>query len=94
DATREGRRREFAKFAAFAGEDIPDPQSEETFLASKLDRANADEQLRAFYRELISLRRELPRDVDVRVDGSVLRARRGDVELVANFDAKTAELHR
>ena len=27
DATREGRRREFAEFAAFAGEDVPDPQA-------------------------------------------------------------------
>ena len=27
EATREGRRREFARFAAFAGEDVPDPQA-------------------------------------------------------------------
>ena len=26
EATREGRRREFAAFAAFAGEEVPDPQ--------------------------------------------------------------------
>ena len=31
-ATRDGRRREFAAFAEFAGEEVPDPQSEETFL--------------------------------------------------------------
>ena len=35
-ATREGRRREFAVFAAFAGEEIPDPQDPATFEASKL----------------------------------------------------------
>src|SRR4029453_2914368 len=34
-ATREGRRREFAAFAQF-GEEIPDPQAEETLLRSKL----------------------------------------------------------
>jgi malto-oligosyltrehalose trehalohydrolase len=41
DAVREGRRREFAKFAAFADpetrERIPDPNAESTFKASKLD---------------------------------------------------------
>ena len=35
-ATREGRRKEFAKFAAFAGEDVPDPQALATFERSKL----------------------------------------------------------
>src|SRR5689334_13596986 len=34
-ATREGRRREFAAFAAFAGEEIPDPQDPQTFERSK-----------------------------------------------------------
>ena len=53
-----------------------------------------DEELREFYRELIALRRELPREVDVSVEGPVLRARRGRVELVADFDAKTVELRR
>ena len=32
-ATREGRRREFAGFAEFAGEEVPDPQDPETFRA-------------------------------------------------------------
>ena len=36
-ATREGRRREFAAFAAFAGEEVPDPQDPATFRRSKLD---------------------------------------------------------
>src|SRR5690348_9707765 len=35
-ATRDGRRREFAAFAAFAGEEVPDPQDPSTFEASKL----------------------------------------------------------
>ena len=92
EATREGRRREFARFAAFAGEDVPDPQAEETFLRSKLDRSRAGDELRAFYAELLRLRRELPPEVDVDVDGSILRARRGNVALVADFARKTVEL--
>jgi maltooligosyltrehalose trehalohydrolase len=94
EATREGRRREFARFAAFAGEDVPDPQAEETFLRSKLDRSRADDELRAFYAELLRLRRELPREVEVDVDGSIVRARRGNVELVADFARKAVELRR
>ncbi|MDB4951507.1 MAG: malto-oligosyltrehalose trehalohydrolase [Gemmatimonadetes bacterium] len=67
-AVTEGRRREFAKFAAFsdpaARERIPDPQAEETFLRSKLDW---DERMRqphlgvlTLYRELLALRRSDP----------------------------------
>jgi maltooligosyltrehalose trehalohydrolase len=93
-ATREGRKREFAKFAAFAGEDVPDPQAQETFLRSKLDRSRADEGLRAFYAELLALRSELPRELEVAVEGQTLRAWRGGVELVADFGTKTAELRR
>ena len=93
-ATREGRRREFAGFAGFSSEDVPDPQARATFERSKLDRSQADEELRAFYRELLDLRRELPREIEVEVDGARLRARRGNVELHADFAAKTAELRR
>ena len=91
DATREGRRREFAAFAAFAGEEVPDPQAPETFERSKLDPSAGDDGLRAFYRELLALRRELPREVSTSIDGRVLWVRRGEVELVADFDALTAE---
>jgi maltooligosyltrehalose trehalohydrolase len=93
-ATRDGRRREFAGFAGFSGEQVPDPQALETFERSKLDRAASDEELRAFYRELIALRRELPREADVSIEGDVLRMRRGPVELVGDFGAKTVELRR
>ena len=41
DAVRAGRRREFAAFAAFSGAQVPDPQADETFTASTLDRATA-----------------------------------------------------
>jgi maltooligosyltrehalose trehalohydrolase len=94
EATREGRRREFAAFAGFAGEEVPDPQAPETFERSKLDPTAADDALRAFYRELLALRRGLPREVSTSVEGRVLRVRRGEVELVADFDARTAELRR
>jgi maltooligosyltrehalose trehalohydrolase len=89
-ATREGRKREFAKFAAFAGEDVPDPQSERTFLNSKLSRRVDAEHLE-YYKGLLELRRELPdgpatTEVDER--RRLLRVRRGDVELVMNFSER------
>jgi len=87
DATREGRRREFAHFAAFAGE-VPDPQDAATFVRSTLDPAGADPALADLYRRLIALRSELaPECEPVAADeeGGTLRLRRGDVELLANF---------
>jgi maltooligosyltrehalose trehalohydrolase len=95
-ATREGRRKEFAKFASFASEEIPDPQALETFERSQLPDEPGDEELRSFYRELIALRRTLPSDVATEVDEErrVLRVRRGAVELVADFAGLTAELRR
>jgi maltooligosyltrehalose trehalohydrolase len=96
DATREGRRREFERFAAFAGEHVPDPQDAATFERSKLDRSHGDAELRAFYRELLALRRELPRELEVEVDeqARTLVARRGHVELHADFARSTVELRR
>ena len=91
DATREGRKQEFEQFSAFAGEDVPDPQAEETFLRSKLSRRE-DPEMRAWYEKLLRLRRELPRELETRVDGKVLRLRRGGVELVADFGTGTVEL--
>ena len=88
DATREGRRREFASFSSFSGEDVPDPQALGTFERSKISHPAPD----PFYAELLHLRRELPRVLDVSVDGRVLELRRGDTTLVADFDAKTVEL--
>ena len=64
DAVREGRRREFASFAAFADparrEQIPDPNAAETFeaLVSRIARRSAATQRRALYRRLLALRRE------------------------------------
>jgi maltooligosyltrehalose trehalohydrolase len=63
-----GRRQEFAGFSAFRdasqGGEIPDPQSEATFLRSRLrwdERTRAPHaQILALYRELLSLRATLP----------------------------------
>jgi maltooligosyltrehalose trehalohydrolase len=87
-ATREGRRREFAAFAGFAGEEVPDPQDPATFERSKLTR-EVDEELLALHRRLIDARRGLP-EGDAIVDGDDrgrwLRVRRGDQVLVVNFN--------
>jgi maltooligosyltrehalose trehalohydrolase len=93
EATRKGRREEFAKFAAFSGDDVPDPQALETFLRSKLERREPD----PLYRELLELRRTLPRELEVlEVDDDArrLRLRRGDVELVADFASRHVEVRR
>ena len=58
-ATREGRRREFASFAAFAGEEVPDPGDLATFERSKLTRQR-DPAIEGLYRDLLRVRRELP----------------------------------
>ncbi|MDI6906713.1 MAG: malto-oligosyltrehalose trehalohydrolase [Thermoanaerobacterales bacterium] len=62
EAVREGRRAEFADFME-EGE-VPDPQDEATFRRSRLNRdllrLERHRALRAFYRELLTLRREMP----------------------------------
>src|SRR5213078_4408396 len=93
EATREGRKREFANFSAFQDE-VPDPQDPAAFERSKLHPEAGDDELRAFYSELIALRRSLPPEVDTDADESrrVLRVRRGERELVADFAGLTAEI--
>jgi maltooligosyltrehalose trehalohydrolase len=91
EATREGRKREFERFDAFAASDVPDPQDEQTFLRSKLSW-NEDPATLAFYRRLLELRRKLPRELQAAADGATLRLRRGHVELVADFERRTVEL--
>lgn len=62
EAVRRGRADEFAAFG-WTGE-VPDPQAEATFRASKLDRSRAGDPekagLRELHRELLRLRREVP----------------------------------
>jgi maltooligosyltrehalose trehalohydrolase len=93
-ATVEGRRREFSSFAEFSGEDVPDPQDEQTFLRSKLTR-DGDDRLAALYARLLEVRRDLPagRDADaIDTDASVpwLRVRRGPFTLACNFGSEAA----
>ncbi|MGH2916694.1 MAG: malto-oligosyltrehalose trehalohydrolase [Solirubrobacteraceae bacterium] len=87
DATREGRRVEFAAFAGFGG-DLPDPGSPATFERSKLSRRR-DQGLERLYRELIAARRTLPPGPARRIEHNE-RARwlvvgRGEFELACNF---------
>jgi maltooligosyltrehalose trehalohydrolase len=92
EATRAGRKHEFAEFASFTGEEVPDPQALETFLRSKLRPGEPD----PLYRELLALRRELPRELEAEVDeeAKTLRLRRGNVTLVADFDNRRVEFSR
>jgi maltooligosyltrehalose trehalohydrolase len=91
-ATRSGRKREFQAFAAFAGVEVPDPQALETFLRSKLDPREPD----PLYGELLSLRPELAPELETEADdeAKVLTMRRGSVQLVVDFAARTVELSR
>lgn len=61
EAVRTGRREEFS---AFAWQEVPDPQDEETFLRSRLQRdlrqRGHHRVLYNLYRELLRLRREVP----------------------------------
>ena len=62
DAVRKGRLEEFSRFPDFADpkrvKKIPDPTAEATFLASKLDWSEVDAKHLAYYRTLLSTRRE------------------------------------
>jgi maltooligosyltrehalose trehalohydrolase len=102
---RDGRRSEFAGFAAYADPAqrarIPDPQDEETFLASKLDLGERERHaaVYALHRDLLALRREDPvcreqrrdRTEAMAVGGQQVAVRRwseaGERLLVANFGA-------
>jgi maltooligosyltrehalose trehalohydrolase len=88
DATREGRREEFASFTSFAAEEIPDPQDPATFERSKLTR-RADPELTELYERLLVVRRRLPPGdpdaIEFEEDAHWLRVRRGAFEVVCNF---------
>ncbi|HET7128080.1 MAG TPA: alpha-amylase family glycosyl hydrolase [Gaiellaceae bacterium] len=88
EATRVGRSREFEGFAAFSGDEIPDPQSRATFERSRISHAGPD----PFYAHLVALRRTLPDELDVQLAWPVLTLRRGAATLVADLGAKTVEL--
>ena len=89
DATREGRRREFRHFAGFGGE-VPDPQDVQSFELSKLSPREPEQ----LYVDLLRLRRELPRELEVAFDedARTLELRRGRATLRADFADETVEL--
>ena len=76
DAVREGRRKEFAKFPEFSDPErrklIPDPNAAETFERSRPQPGKDAEAWRAFYAELLTLRRDhiFPRLEGARSDGA------------------------
>src|SRR5215208_5397166 len=85
DATREGRRREFAAFASF-GREVPDPQDPATFERSKLTRAGEPAGMRELYTAALALRRELAgEEAEACADGRRLTVRRGPRRILANF---------
>jgi maltooligosyltrehalose trehalohydrolase len=91
EATRQGRRNEFAAFASFAGEEIPDPQDPATFERSKLTRQR-DEDLASLYQRLLAVRRRLPPGdadaIEFDEDARWLRVRQGAFEVIANFSSE------
>ena len=84
-ATREGRRREFAAFAAF-GQELPDPQDPATFAASKLTREGEPPGMRELYAAALALRPELAgAEASAQADGRRLTVRCGPFRIAANF---------
>jgi maltooligosyltrehalose trehalohydrolase len=95
----QGRRSEFSAFG-WAPADVPDPQDPATFERSRLDWAEIHSQrhasLLAWYRRLITLRRQVPALTDPRLDRTAtdcdsdagwLVVRRGPVTVAANLGA-------
>jgi maltooligosyltrehalose trehalohydrolase len=95
EATREGRRREFAAFAQFGGE-IPDPQDVATFERSKLTR-RGDPAIQRLYVDLLATRRRIggagePELIDFDEDGRWLHVRRGGFDMVCNFASEPRQV--
>jgi maltooligosyltrehalose trehalohydrolase len=94
DATREGRREEFAAFVQFA-EELPDPQAFETFARSKLTRRR-DRAISALYAQLLRARAALPSGDPGTIafceQSRWLRLRRGPFELICNFASAPVRL--
>jgi maltooligosyltrehalose trehalohydrolase len=97
----EGRKKEFAAFGWNPG-DIPDPQSEQTFLRSKLNWEEPQQKPHAgmlsWHQQLIALRKTYPELTDgsldhTRVEFSEeekwLAMRRGSIEVIANLGSKS-----
>jgi maltooligosyltrehalose trehalohydrolase len=93
-ATRDGRRREFAAFATFAGQEVPDPQDPATFRRSKLTRER-DPGLEELYATLLRARSALPPGEVTTMhddDERWLTVDRGPFRLCCNFADATQAL--
>jgi maltooligosyltrehalose trehalohydrolase len=102
-AISEGRRKEFAAFG-WKPDEIPDPQSIDTFRRSRLKWHERDTpphaELLAWYRALIAFRRDQPslRDGDYRsvefhiIDEDVFVVRRGAIEVACNLSDQPASV--
>jgi maltooligosyltrehalose trehalohydrolase len=95
-ATREGRRKEFAAFAEFAGEEVPDPQDPATFERSKLTGQGEPPGLGDLYARLLQARREIgTTDADaIEFDEHQgwLRVTRGGHVMLANLSRTTVHV--
>jgi maltooligosyltrehalose trehalohydrolase len=95
-ATREGRRREFASFAEFAGEEVPDPQDPATFERSKLTGQGDPPGLRDLYARLLRARREIGTTdadaIDFDEHQGWLRVTRGGHAMLANLSRTTVHV--
>jgi maltooligosyltrehalose trehalohydrolase len=99
----EGRRREFASFG-WKPDEVPDPQAEESFAASRLDWDEISRpphtQVLDWHRRLIALRRDVPAlsdgrfpdDVRFDEDGCWLVLDRGAVTIAANLGSSAADV--
>jgi maltooligosyltrehalose trehalohydrolase len=87
EATREGRRREFAEFESFGGT-LPDPQSPEAFERSRLDRKPTA----GWFRRAAEVRPSPADSLEVEVVGELaLRLHRGGRTLTVDFGALTLD---
>ena len=104
DATRNGRKAEFAEHG-WDADDVPDPQDPETFLRSKLDWTEVDDgehaALGRLYRDLIALRKREPdladfwldhMAVDYDEDARWIVLRRGSVVIACNLGADSVKV--
>ena len=104
EATAKGRKAEFAAHG-WNSDDIPDPQDPQTFLRSKLDWDERDDETRArvlaCYRDLLALRRKRIEitdpwlghlHVDYDEDGQWITLRRGALQIVCNLGTDAASV--
>jgi maltooligosyltrehalose trehalohydrolase len=104
DAVRKGRRKEFAAFGWH--NEVPDPQSTETFISSRLKHDLKGPEphlsLRAFYKRLLSLRRTFqlgkPSETEITVHESVAallitrKSSAGVLAMLFHFGAQPVEI--